>query len=65
MAIGFIVAAIGHHLACGARPKQICPMADGAGVGCGMTAPGIFAFAQTLAGPQATGKWYGRAKTLL
>jgi MFS family permease len=30
-----------------------------AGVGCGMTAPGNFALPQTLAGPQAAGRWTG------
>ena len=34
-------------------------MADGAGVGCGMTGPGLFTFPQTLAGPQAVGRWFG------
>ena len=29
------------------------------GVGCGMMAIGVFAYAQTLAGPQAAGKWTG------
>lgn len=30
-----------------------------AGVGCGMMGVGVFAFSQTLAGPQAAGKWTG------
>jgi MFS family permease len=30
-----------------------------AGVGCGMTGPGLFTFPQTLAGTQAVGRWYG------
>ena len=31
----------------------------GAGVGCGLMGAGVFAFSQTLAGPQAAGKWTG------
>src|SRR5262245_64844207 len=30
-----------------------------AGVGCGMTGPGIYAFCQRIAGPEAVGRWYG------
>jgi MFS family permease len=30
-----------------------------AGVGCGMMGVGVFAYAQTLAGPLAAGKWTG------
>jgi MFS transporter, ACS family, D-galactonate transporter len=30
-----------------------------AGVGCGMMGVGVFAYAQTLAGPEAAGKWTG------
>jgi len=59
MAIGFIVAAIAITGCAVAGPNKYVPWLMAAGVGCGMTAPGIFAFAQTLAGPQATGKWYG------
>jgi cyanate permease len=59
MAIGFIVAAIAISGCAVAGPNKYVPWLMAAGVGCGMTAPGIFAFAQTLAGPQATGKWYG------
>ena len=30
-----------------------------AGVGCGLSAPGIYAFCQRIAGPEAVGRWYG------
>ena len=35
------------------------PWLMAAGVGCGMTGPGLFTFPQTLAGPQAVGRWFG------
>jgi MFS transporter, ACS family, D-galactonate transporter len=35
------------------------PWLLGAGVGCGMMGVGVFAYSQTLAGPQAAGKWTG------
>lgn len=59
MAIGFSIAAIG-VTGCGlAGPDGYLPWLLAAGVGCGAPAAGTFAFAQTLAGPQATGRWYG------
>ena len=30
-----------------------------AGVGCGLSSPGIYAFCQRIAGPEAVGRWYG------
>ncbi len=59
MAIGFIISAIAISGCAVAGPKTYVAWLMAAGVGCGMTSPGIFAFCQTLAGPQATGKWYG------
>jgi sugar phosphate permease len=59
MAIGFLIAAIAISGLAVAGANTYVPWLMAAGVGCGMTAPGIFAFAQTLAGPRATGKWYG------
>jgi MFS transporter, ACS family, D-galactonate transporter len=59
MVIGFVMAAAG---------LVIAPLAQGniyivwlmlAGFGCGMTGPGLYTFPQTLAGPEAVGKWYG------
>lgn len=59
MTIGFSIAAVatlGTALA-GDRTYAFYLMA--AGVGGGATTPGIFAFCQTIAGPQVVGRWYG------
>ena len=59
MTIGFSIAAVatlGTALA-GDRAYAFYLMA--AGVGGGATTPGIFAFCQTIAGPQVVGRWYG------
>ena len=59
MAIGFSLAAVG-ILACAvAGTHPYLPWLLAAGWGCGMTGPGLYTFPQTLAGPQAVGKWYG------
>jgi MFS transporter, ACS family, D-galactonate transporter len=58
MAIGFATAAIG-MAACAARPHTYLPWLMAVGVGSGMGGAGIFAFSQTLAGPQAAGRWTG------
>src|SRR5437899_12995304 len=58
MAIGFVTAAIA-MAACAARPHIYLPWLMAVGVGSGMGAAGIFAFSQTLAGPQAAGRWTG------
>jgi len=59
MVIGFSIAATG-VLGCAlAGANSYLPWLLAAGVGCGMTAPGLYTFPQTLAGPQAVGKWYG------
>jgi len=58
MAIGFATAAIA-MAACAARPHTYLPWLMAVGVGSGMGAAGIFAFSQTLAGPQAAGRWTG------
>ena len=59
MAIGFSLGAIA-ILACAlAGPRGYVAWLMIAGIGCGTTGPGIYAFCQTLAGPQAVGRWYG------
>jgi MFS transporter, ACS family, D-galactonate transporter len=59
MAIGFSMAAIS-ILACAvAGQHSYLPWLLAAGWGCGMTGPGLYTFPQTLAGPEAVGKWYG------
>jgi MFS family permease len=59
MAIAFVISAIGITGCALAGANTYVAWLMAAGVGCGMTSPGIFAFCQRLAGPQATGKWYG------
>jgi MFS transporter, ACS family, D-galactonate transporter len=59
MALAFFISAVA-VLGCAiASPQTYFYWLMAAGVGCGMTAPGIFTFCQTLAGPHAVGKWYG------
>jgi MFS transporter, ACS family, D-galactonate transporter len=59
MAIGFSVAAVAIAGCAVAGPHTYVPWLMAAGVGCGMTGPGLFTFPQTLAGTQAVGRWYG------
>ncbi len=59
MALGFSIAAVA-VLGCAVTgPQTYLYWLMAAGIGCGMTSPGIFTFCQTLAGPHAVGKWYG------
>jgi ACS family D-galactonate transporter-like MFS transporter len=58
MAIGFATAAIA-MAACAAAPSVYLPWIIAVGVGCGISGSGIFAFSQTLAGPEAAGRWTG------
>src|SRR5207247_3153055 len=58
MAIGFVTAAVAMG-ACAAGPHTYLPWLMAVGVGSGIGAAGIFAFSQTLAGPQAAGRWTG------
>ena len=58
MAIGFLVAAIA-VTGCVLTSKTFVPWLLAAGLGCGMTGPGLYTFPQTLAGSRAVGKWYG------
>src|SRR5437879_13469240 len=58
MAIGYTIACVA--MAGFAASAQIyLPWLMAAGGGCGMAGAGIFAFTQTLAGPQAAGRWAG------
>ncbi len=59
MALGFSIAAIAMVGCAVAGPHTYVPWLMAAGIGCGMTSPGVFTFCQTLAGPHAVGKWYG------
>jgi MFS family permease len=59
MALGFLVAAFSLVACALAGPGSYFAWLLAAGAGCGMTAPGLFTFPQTLAGPQAVGRWYG------
>jgi len=59
MVAGFVLAAVA-LLGCAlAGPGSFAPWLMFAGVGCGMTSPGILTFCQRLAGAHAVGKWYG------
>lgn len=59
MALGWTMAAIG-FLGCSfAGPHSYLAWLIVTGVGCGIGNSGIWAFSQTLAGPQAAGRWVG------
>ncbi|MBV9342245.1 MAG: MFS transporter [Acidobacteria bacterium] len=58
MAVGFSLAAIA-IVGCAASSHSYLPWLLTAGLGCGMTGPGLFTFPQTLAGADAVGRWYG------
>ncbi len=58
MAIGFAIAAVA-MAACAAAPRIYLPWLTAVGVGCGISGSGVFAFSQTLAGPEAAGRWTG------
>jgi cyanate permease len=59
MALAFFISAVAVLGCAVASPQTYLYWLMAAGVGCGMTSPGIFTFCQTLAGPHAVGKWYG------
>lgn len=59
MVIGFLMAAVSLVVAVLAGGNSYIPWLLAAGFGCGMTGPGLYTFPQTLAGPDAVGKWYG------
>ena len=58
MAIGFGMAAFA-MTACAVGPRIYLPWLMAVGIGNGIGGSGIFAFSQTLAGPQAAGRWTG------
>jgi ACS family D-galactonate transporter-like MFS transporter len=58
MAIGFATAAIAMAV-CATRPHTYLPWLIAVAVGSGTSGAGNFVFAQTLAGPQAAGRWTG------
>jgi ACS family D-galactonate transporter-like MFS transporter len=59
MVIAFSLGAIGVSGCALADTRSYLPWLLAAGVGCGLSSPGIYAFCQRLAGPQAVGRWYG------
>jgi MFS family permease len=59
MSLGFVFAAVGLIGCAMATGNSYLPWLLVAGIGCGATSPGIFAFPQRIAGCQAVGKWYG------
>jgi MFS family permease len=59
MALGWMIAAIGFLGCSSAGPHSYLPWLIVTGVGCGIGNSGIWAFSQTLAGPQAAGRWVG------
>lgn len=59
MVIGFSMSAVALVLAAITHGNAYIPWLMAAGFGCGMTGPGLYTFPQTLAGPEAVGKWYG------
>jgi len=59
MGIAFSLGAIG-VLGCAlASAQTYTPWLMLAGVGCGLSGPGIYAFCQRIAGTEAVGRWYG------
>ena len=59
MALGWTIAAIGFMGCSSAGPHSYLAWLIVTGVGCGIGNSGIWAFSQTLAGPQAAGRWVG------
>jgi len=59
MLIGFSITAIAMPACALAGTNGLLPWLLFAGVGCGMTSPGIMTFCQRLAGTRAVGRWYG------
>ncbi len=59
MGIAFSLGAIGVMGCALATGGSYLPWLMVAGVGCGLSAPGIYAFCQRIAGTEAVGRWYG------
>lgn len=59
MGAGFVIAIVATTGCALAGPERFFAWLLAAGVGVGMIGVGVFAYSQTLAGPQAAGKWTG------
>jgi len=59
MAVGFGLAAVAVPACAVSGSRLYLAFLLVAGIGCGLTGPGLYTFPQTLAGSQAVGKWYG------
>ena len=59
MALGYLITIVAISGCALAGPRTYFAWLLAAGVGVGMIGVGVFAFAQTLAGRQAAGKWTG------
>jgi ACS family D-galactonate transporter-like MFS transporter len=59
MGIAFSLGAIGVMGCALASAQGYLPWLMLAGIGCGLSGPGIYAFCQRIAGPEAVGRWYG------
>jgi len=59
MGIAFSLGAIGVMGCALAGAQSYLPWLMLAGVGCGLSAPGIYAFCQRIAGSDSVGRWYG------
>jgi len=59
MGVGCVISIVATAGCALAGPERYFVWLLGVGVGCGMMGVGVFAYSQTLAGPQAAGKWTG------
>ena len=59
MALGWTIAAIGFLGCSSAGPHSYLAWLMVTGIGCGIGNSGIWAFSQTLAGPEGAGRWVG------
>jgi len=59
MGVGCVVSIVATAGCALAGPERYFAWLLAAGVGCGMMGVGVFAYSQTLAGPQAAAKWTG------
>ena len=59
MGVGCVISIVATAGCALAGPERYFAWLLGAGVGCGMMGVGVFAYSQTLAGPEAAGKWTG------
>ena len=59
MAVGWVIAAVGFFACSSAAPNSYFRWLIVTGIGLGVGNSGVWAFTQTLAGPQAAGRWAG------